>query len=82
MATPRKSILWQEISLIGNKQAEKVPCGMVVAVKLLSAVKKQRPNPYVAVGVDTQSGKLSGDNSIMSDKLKIKKFIRGQFCYA
>lgn len=27
--------------------------------------KKQRPNPYVAVGVDTRSGKS----------------IRGQFCY-
>jgi len=44
----KKSILWQEISLIGNKQAEKVPCGMVVTNNLLSAVKKQRPNPYVA----------------------------------
>ena len=33
---------------------------------LLGIGKKQRSNPYVAVGVDTHSGKA----------------IRGQFCYA
>lgn len=31
---------------------------MVVAVKLLSAVNKLGANPYVAVGVDTHSGKI------------------------
>jgi hypothetical protein len=35
---------------------------MVVAVKLLSAVKKFGANPYVAVAVDTHKQKLSGDN--------------------
>jgi len=61
----RKGILWQEISLIGNKQAEKVPCGMVVTNNLLRPDKVPGANPYVAAGVDTQSGKI----------------IRGQFYY-
>lgn len=62
MATPRKNTLWKATNLDFSRRVGKVLFGMVVAVKLLSAVKKFGANPYVAVAVDTHKQKLSGDN--------------------
>jgi hypothetical protein len=65
MATPRKNTLWKATNLAYSKKTEKVLFGMAVAVNLSGTDKKQRPNPYVAVAVDTH----------------FEKLIRGQFYY-
>ena len=62
MARPRRGILWRATNLAYSEKAEKALFGMVVAVKLLSAIKKLGANPYIAVAVNTHKQKLSGDN--------------------